>query len=499
EVKEEAKQPEVKAEEKAEEKKSSEADNQKDAEYELIAKNSVRIKKHAEVFIKALNNAVPGQKDDDFNSAYTVIDNARKGKVETAQEIKESVETVKQYVTGKMKVSSGKEKKRFDCCMRFLEDAMPRKEFETLCDDINKARGVENNRKDPNYVYPEQYINTITTAGRMLRRVTQRVKDGIGTERDIAFVAALRDFSADFKDEFEDAIYMTREERRANADKYDYSLNEVTKDNFRDLGEYTELIQKSKGFKEFMKYADKEVIDRIMNDEDGQMVDLIHFVNKAPIEHMEELIGRYKEGNSNAEIVIDDFIKEENEKKINAAKQDGWVIYGDVQQENELKEKLKEEHRKIADKIKAEWDVISPEEVEAIKAEEKAKILENWEDISREEADAIKAEEKKAKETATKKISEGWEEISPEEVAAIKAEEKAERDKAAKKKSADVNKDEKRRKLSKNELGELFGNIKESAIKRKNTMPSKRAAHKDEKAAVDDGNQIKKKNTFSKK
>ncbi len=68
-----------------------------------------------------------------------------------------SVQTVKEYLSNKMtrrKSPSGRE--RWQDCMEFLHEAMPEKEFQEYCDQINSVRKAKEGSAD--HISPDQFI-----------------------------------------------------------------------------------------------------------------------------------------------------------------------------------------------------------------------------------------------------------------------------------------------------------------------------------------------------
>lgn len=68
----------------------------------------------------------------------------------------QSVETVKEYLSNKMsRRSSPSGQERWQSCMEFLHEAMPPKEFEEYCKQVNRVRNAKEG--SANYIEPDQF------------------------------------------------------------------------------------------------------------------------------------------------------------------------------------------------------------------------------------------------------------------------------------------------------------------------------------------------------
>ena len=95
--------------------------------------------------------------DAGLNNKQLCLAMQRAGKNQDAATIMQSVQTVKEYLSNKMtrrKSPSGRE--RWQDCMEFLHEAMPEKEFQEYCDQINSVRKAKEGSAD--HISPDQFI-----------------------------------------------------------------------------------------------------------------------------------------------------------------------------------------------------------------------------------------------------------------------------------------------------------------------------------------------------
>ena len=128
----------------------------------------------------------------EFDSVLAAIKDTGNGNISN-RGLKESVEIVKKYLNGKEgERSRGFGRERWDLCMTYLKEVMPRNEFEAYCKEINKARKVENKPSDDLFVSPEMFGYPKEPVTSMMNELKNRIRKGQGTERDFATAIAIR-------------------------------------------------------------------------------------------------------------------------------------------------------------------------------------------------------------------------------------------------------------------------------------------------------------------
>ncbi|MCR5291571.1 MAG: hypothetical protein K6E28_01625 [Eubacterium sp.] len=128
----------------------------------------------------------------EFDSVLAAIKDTGNGNISN-RGLKESVEIVKKYLSGKEgERSRGFGRERWDLCMTYLKEVMPRNEFEAYCKEINKARKVENKPSDDLFVSPEMFGYPKEPVTSMMNELKNRIRKGQGTERDFATAIAIR-------------------------------------------------------------------------------------------------------------------------------------------------------------------------------------------------------------------------------------------------------------------------------------------------------------------
>ena len=129
---------------------------------------------------------------DDFAAAklaVATIANAPENAPPTGKTVKTAVDTVLTYLNGKEKRrGSDFGRERWNDCMKFLAETMPRKDFETYCTHVNEVRGVGPGHA--NYVGPETFYPRCS-ARYVLSDSVNRIVTRKNTMRDYARVIAM--------------------------------------------------------------------------------------------------------------------------------------------------------------------------------------------------------------------------------------------------------------------------------------------------------------------
>ena len=134
-----------------------------------------------------------GSNSDGFEDALDAIREFSEMERPKGTDVYKAVQTVKDYLSDKMgTVVRGFGRERWGQCMLFLKETMPRKEFEEYCQQINKARGVENNPQSKKYISPEMFGFKKEPVSSILAETRDRILSGKGTERDYAVLITLR-------------------------------------------------------------------------------------------------------------------------------------------------------------------------------------------------------------------------------------------------------------------------------------------------------------------
>lgn len=185
----------------------------------------------------------------EFEKAKEAIRRAGNADAPSALVVKRSVDTVLTYLAGKEKKRNREfGRQRWTECMRFLADAMPRKEFEAYCKHVNEVRGVGPGSKD--YIGPENFYPPNVKVTTVIKDSINRIQDGNNTLRDYARVIAARDFG-------DDGGLLMKDEH-------------VNSESARDmLRQKTDEILSDPHFKEFIENSPKEELLEMMKSEDS--------------------------------------------------------------------------------------------------------------------------------------------------------------------------------------------------------------------------------------
>jgi hypothetical protein len=169
-----------------------------------------------------------------YEEAFEAVKEIQDKGYTDSKRIMEAVDTVKEYLKDKMTVRHRNFGNiRFHYFMTFLHQVMPSDEFEYLCYEVNKARGLLNSPKDSDYAAPEYFYVSNKTAGGIMTDTVDKVYLNRGSVRDYALIIALRNYCDD-DGKFEgDSVFQ------------DY-------ESYRKLVRDIERINKSPKFKEFM-------------------------------------------------------------------------------------------------------------------------------------------------------------------------------------------------------------------------------------------------------
>jgi hypothetical protein len=118
-----------------------------------------------------------------------------------------------QYLKGKEAVRTREfGRNRWNDCMSFLAQVMPRDKFEDYCREVNEKRGVRAGHKD--HVSPESFYPAGTTIKDAISETQERIARGGGTERDFARLIACEGILDDHDDIADEAACGTPEEKR---------------------------------------------------------------------------------------------------------------------------------------------------------------------------------------------------------------------------------------------------------------------------------------------
>ncbi len=126
-----------------------------------------------------------------YENALAAMQNVQKAKPLKQDYLDTQIDTVKRYISDK------KEKRirdfgnvRWNQCMTFLKYAMPRKDFENYCAQVNQAREA-NSPADEDYVSPEMFGKP-QTVSELREEILDRVRAGEGTLHDFAVLSAMK-------------------------------------------------------------------------------------------------------------------------------------------------------------------------------------------------------------------------------------------------------------------------------------------------------------------
>lgn len=194
-------------------------------------------------------------------------------------DVKDAVDAVKDYLDDKMTDRShGYAKERFDNCMQFLSETMPRRKFENYCMEINKARGVENRPNSSDYLAPELFIQKGTKARDLIDKVSDSVLLGNGSIRDIALIIAVRNMND------------------KNGELKNYTITDG--DGLKTLKKEVESIMADSKFQIMVQNASRKELEIMLNKEDGynKIADYKNYpnnlkdnpVNEKPLEEAKE-------------------------------------------------------------------------------------------------------------------------------------------------------------------------------------------------------------------
>ena len=126
-----------------------------------------------------------------YENALAAMQNVQKAKPLKQDYLDTQIDTVKRYISDK------KEKRirdfgnvRWNQCMTFLKYAMPRKDFENYCAQVNQAREA-NSPADEDYVSPEMFGKP-QTVSELREEILDRVRAGEGALHDFAVLSAMK-------------------------------------------------------------------------------------------------------------------------------------------------------------------------------------------------------------------------------------------------------------------------------------------------------------------
>ena len=178
--------------------------------------------------------------DSDFEEVIDAVMDIADGVSKSPEEIKESVDIVKQYLSEKMpERNRSLSNERWGQCMMFLKETMPRSDFEEYCRSINIKRGVENKISSSKYISPEMFGYKKEPVRCIIAETKHRILSQRGTERDYASLIALRN-------------------RYDNVGFLDGDRTLENDNNRKSYVRETERILKSDEFKRFMKEIPEE-------------------------------------------------------------------------------------------------------------------------------------------------------------------------------------------------------------------------------------------------
>ena len=193
------------------------------------------------------------ENSDAFEKAKTAIRNFSMAEAPTARQVKTACDTVIKYLTGKEKRRNREFGRiRWNACMMFLANAMPRDKFEDYCSRVNEIRGVGPN--SAKYVGPENFYVKGSTLNSIMKDSKLRISEGTATLRDYARILAARDLGND------DALYVGDE-------PFD---TEVSKQMLRKA---TDRILSDPRFKNFIEKASKQEMENLLKYEAADFED----------------------------------------------------------------------------------------------------------------------------------------------------------------------------------------------------------------------------------
>ena len=175
-----------------------------------------------------------------YDAAYNAVMDVYSKGITDSERLMQAADTVKEYLKDKMTTRHRDFGNiRFQQFMTFLHHVMPSDEFEYLCYEVNKARGVVNKPGSSDYVAPESFMHFESSASKCLDDVRSRIEFNRGSSRDYAFIIALRN-ECDDDGKFEKDVVFDKPE----------SMRRITK--------ATERILKTPQFKAFMTELTEE-------------------------------------------------------------------------------------------------------------------------------------------------------------------------------------------------------------------------------------------------
>ena len=148
-----------------------------------------------------------------FEEAKSAIRKFSQKQDPSAKNVKTAVSTVLRYLDGKEKVRKrpfGRE--RWNDCMTFLSQTMPRDKFENYCKQVNEKRHVEAGHAD--FVGPETFYMEGTSISDVETETKARIKCGEATTRDYARLLACDRIRDDYDGFGDDPMCSTPEEKR---------------------------------------------------------------------------------------------------------------------------------------------------------------------------------------------------------------------------------------------------------------------------------------------
>ena len=129
------------------------------------------------------------------------------------KDIKKSVDTVLKYLDGKEKKRTREfGQHRWNDCMKFLAETMPREDFEVYCAHVNEVRGVKPGHAD--YVGPESFYPNVA-AKYVIRDSVNRIATGNHTMRDFARIIAMQKIGKSRNGVFQGDMRINNDKARA--------------------------------------------------------------------------------------------------------------------------------------------------------------------------------------------------------------------------------------------------------------------------------------------
>ena len=157
-----------------------------------------------------------------------------------------AIATVKTYLQDKKKKRDREfGRVRWKECMDFLKCAMPRKEFEEYCREINRARKV-NSPAEEDFVSPEMF-GPPQTAKDMQDEIMERFRSGGGTRHDLTVLAALKDMNLR-PNEVPDIRVLLKEAEKLDNTDLNYVMQFGTAGQQIRLAEKLAAAEKKEGF-----------------------------------------------------------------------------------------------------------------------------------------------------------------------------------------------------------------------------------------------------------